>query len=365
MLPVFRIRDGFENLLNNDESFLIAVNVLENKRSVGIFPEASHTNMRKLLPLKKGVPRLAFMAESKNDFNLGVKIVPVGIHYTNYERMGCTVHVMFGKPIDVREYKEAYIQNQQKAMLLLRDEIAKRLSELVINIDSPLHYYAIYKASELFSAPIVQANGIKRVCPVLKYKSQLAISRLLDKNNIYRTEGDEALLSKVESLFRRLGRAKIHRLTTGIRARFFGTLGKLFCLTLFFPFYLYGAINAMPKIYFLKMVLRKFEDRQFHSSLKFVWGIIVSPVFFLAQASLFFAVFGNLEWSLVYLASLPVLVYFSNYYTRTYESWVPEMKLELLRLFKPDKYAKIEAIFQDIVDDLTKSLNPTSLQKSS
>ncbi|MDR1698879.1 MAG: 1-acyl-sn-glycerol-3-phosphate acyltransferase, partial [Prevotellaceae bacterium] len=134
ILPVFRMRDGRENLQHNDETFDIAVRVLESGQSVGLFPETRHNNKRSLLPLKKGVQRLAFMAEEKNDFTLNVKVVPVGINYSNYAEMRATLFVKYGAPISVADYKDEYLENPQKAMISLRDELESRIKPLMIDI---------------------------------------------------------------------------------------------------------------------------------------------------------------------------------------------------------------------------------------
>src|SRR6056297_2470985 len=66
ILPVYRIRDGKENLSNNEDSFDAAIKVLENKRQLSLFPEAAHSNKRHLLSYKKGIPRIVFQAEEKH-----------------------------------------------------------------------------------------------------------------------------------------------------------------------------------------------------------------------------------------------------------------------------------------------------------
>jgi 1-acyl-sn-glycerol-3-phosphate acyltransferase len=65
ILPVYRIRDGADNLRNNDHIFDSTVKVLEHHRSIGLFPEAAHSNKRHLLSFKKGVPRIAFQEMGK------------------------------------------------------------------------------------------------------------------------------------------------------------------------------------------------------------------------------------------------------------------------------------------------------------
>ncbi|MDD3526473.1 MAG: 1-acyl-sn-glycerol-3-phosphate acyltransferase, partial [Bacteroidales bacterium] len=60
--PVYRIRDGKNNLSKNDEVFDLALRVLKNKRALAIFPEGMHTFRRQSAPHKKAIPRIAFMA---------------------------------------------------------------------------------------------------------------------------------------------------------------------------------------------------------------------------------------------------------------------------------------------------------------
>src|SRR6056297_3019058 len=42
ILPIYRIRDGFDNLKNNQETFDHTVRVLSNKRGLVILPEGNH-----------------------------------------------------------------------------------------------------------------------------------------------------------------------------------------------------------------------------------------------------------------------------------------------------------------------------------
>ena len=84
ILPVYRIRDGFSNLKANDEIFRKTIDVIRNKNGLVILPEGDHAGFRRLRQLKKGICRVAFQAEEAMDFNLNIKIIPVGLEYTNY-----------------------------------------------------------------------------------------------------------------------------------------------------------------------------------------------------------------------------------------------------------------------------------------
>ena len=126
ILPIYRIRDGIKSLQNNDEVFEEAVDVLKNHKRLVILPEGNHHGQRRLRPLKKGIARIALMAEERNDFKLGVQIVPVGIDYTHYINFGAKLCVSFGKPFSVNKYKNEYLENPQKAMNSLMESYVKK-----------------------------------------------------------------------------------------------------------------------------------------------------------------------------------------------------------------------------------------------
>jgi 1-acyl-sn-glycerol-3-phosphate acyltransferase len=73
MIPIYRIRDGKDNLSNNEEIFNQVTLTLESKQSVALFPEAAHSGKRQMLSHKKAIPRIAFEAEEKNNFQLDLQ----------------------------------------------------------------------------------------------------------------------------------------------------------------------------------------------------------------------------------------------------------------------------------------------------
>ena len=113
MLPIYRIRDGKENLSNNEEVFNQVTQVLENRQSIALFPEAAHSGKRQMWVHRKAIPRIALEAEAKNNFTLELQIVPVGIYYDHYWKFNRTLVVQYGKPIGIdgkicREWSECH-----------------------------------------------------------------------------------------------------------------------------------------------------------------------------------------------------------------------------------------------------------------
>jgi 1-acyl-sn-glycerol-3-phosphate acyltransferase len=143
MLPVFRIRDGFTNLKNNDETFLKTIEVFKNKNGLVILPEGNHLGYRRLRMLKKGICRIAFQAEEATDFKLDIKIIPVGIEFSNYTRFRQVLTVVYGKPIEVSSFNKLYSVAPQKAIIELKNLLSDNMKEIMVHIDSEEDYEAI------------------------------------------------------------------------------------------------------------------------------------------------------------------------------------------------------------------------------
>ena len=124
ILPVYRIRDGFRSLKGNDEIFTKTIDVLKSKNGLVILPEGDHAGFRRLRQLKKGICRVAFQADEATEFNLKIKIIPVGIEFSNYSRYRQVLTVVYGKPIEVSEFYELYKVSPEIAL----NELMARLS---------------------------------------------------------------------------------------------------------------------------------------------------------------------------------------------------------------------------------------------
>ena len=58
LIPIFRRRDGVENLLNNGDTFKYCYDALAKDKIILIMPEASTKEVKRLRPLAKGLARI-------------------------------------------------------------------------------------------------------------------------------------------------------------------------------------------------------------------------------------------------------------------------------------------------------------------
>lgn len=357
ILPVYRLRDGSKNLKNNEDTFNAAIKILENKKQLGLFPEAAHNNKRQLLAYKKGVPRIAFQAEEQNDFKLGVKIVPVGIYYSRYNKFRSIIHVRFGKPINVADYIPKYRENTNQGMFQLRDAIKTATEPLVINITN-LEFYDMYESLRtLYFKNMAKQLQFKKLNQKNKFIADKMTIHWLDRYANNNPEKFLQLRSMVHLLSKYFHKYNLsYQSISKPKLNIFRLTWNFFLLIVFFPLFLYGFINNFIPYILPKLIVLKIKDMQFHSSVKFVWGLFAIPLFYIIQSAIFWSVTNNLKWSLLYLLSLPV----TGMLAQVYHEWFALTRKDAL-LFKLKKtnrkvYRKIKNLHASIMSYLDEIL---------
>jgi len=359
ILPAYRIRDGKESLKKNEETFDISVKILENRNILGLFPETTHTNLRHLKELKKGVQRIVFQAEEKNDFKLGVKVIPIGLYYSNYWNFQSNIQISFGKPIEIDEYLEIYKNNPQKAMLVLRDEISEKLKPLIIHIEN-IEYYQLFEfMREFFRIKMLQNLGLKK-CQKNMFISDQKTIEVLDitfKNN---PEIISELDKQTKSYQALLKKSNLRHWVIDKNEKFAFILMNSFAFLFTLPVFLYGFINNIIPYYLPKLITNKIKDRQFVSSVTFVIGIISFPLFYIIQFGLVW-IFTEIWWlKFAYLFSLPI----SGLIAFRIHRWFIKLKSQIrFFLIKNSDEGKNLFELKRIIDSIIDSLAVKYLKK--
>ncbi|QSJ19533.1 1-acyl-sn-glycerol-3-phosphate acyltransferase [Nostoc sp. UHCC 0702] len=104
-----------------------AVQLLQDKQMLVIYPEGNIFRDGKLHPLKPGISRLALNAELSSP-GLGVKILPVSINYSQpYPHWGTDVSLHIGNAINVADYTNGRVKQNAKR---LTEDLARVLQQL-------------------------------------------------------------------------------------------------------------------------------------------------------------------------------------------------------------------------------------------
>lgn len=146
ILPVYREKEGKENLHRNYNTFEACQHIFKNHGIVLIFTEALSENEWHLRPLKKGTARLAAAAWEQD---IPLKILPIGLNYSSFRLFGKNVHLNIGTPILQQQLKTAAGENG-KLLNEVTEQIEIQLKELVYEIDKRDNG----KQAKIFTIPV-------------------------------------------------------------------------------------------------------------------------------------------------------------------------------------------------------------------
>lgn len=363
ILPVYRLRDGSENLIKNDDTFSQSIEILENNKALALFPEAKHNDKRSLLGLKKGLSRIVFMAEEKHDFQLDVQIVPVGIYYSNYTNFRTILEVNYGKPINVSEYKELYKENPQRALSLHRDSLTDQIRPLMIDIQNADYYDSFDAIRNIYNHNMVENMGLKRFRQKHRFLADKKIIEILDDFTDRNPEEMKEIHEKTQKYEEGL---KKHRLRDWIFRKDNYSIFSFILIYLeyliLFPLHLYGVVfNVLPYKISQWIVESKIKDKQFHSSIKYGIALILFPLFHWIFFFIFYALFPDpwyAKW--IFLVSQTLMGLFSFTYMISHRKTNARLRYtqklnagnkEILQMQKIRK--EIIAFMDDLVKEYT------------
>jgi 1-acyl-sn-glycerol-3-phosphate acyltransferase len=130
MMPVFRLRDGWQSLDENKKTFERTTALFQKGEALLIFPEGSHAAVRRVRPLSRGFTKVVFEA-LQSDPGLEISIVPVGLNYSRFHQYFGSVRVCFGVPIPAREY---FMEPLSQSANRLRDAVHAGLCKVTSHL---------------------------------------------------------------------------------------------------------------------------------------------------------------------------------------------------------------------------------------
>ena len=136
IVPMVRARDGIREVQRNRDTMEVVDDILAHGMPFCMFPEGRHNPMHSLLPLQKGIARMAFAsAEVRQTY-----IVPTGIEYDDFFHYRADCSIRYGEPIDVNAFlaEHAGLAEADRYKLLL-DTLAEG-EKLIPYLDIPLQH---------------------------------------------------------------------------------------------------------------------------------------------------------------------------------------------------------------------------------
>ena len=160
IMPVYRIRDGQDQLGRNREIFDRCRDVLLDGFPLCLMAEGRHNNRHHLLNMGKGMFRIAGETQQAlGDHPL--YIVPTGIDFDEYEQPYSNLVVNIGKPIPVQPFMETYRANEPLALNQMRDALFEALLPMMHDIRSDEHYDEIMTLCNVLNREMRHRKALK------------------------------------------------------------------------------------------------------------------------------------------------------------------------------------------------------------
>lgn len=328
LVPVYRQQDDPKLMGNNLDTFRKVTEKLSKKEAVLIFPEGVSLGLRKILPVKTGAARIAFQAESENNFKLGLKIQPVGLTYGDLQRFRSTVTVTVGEPIVVSDYKLAFEKDQKAAVKTLSTEIELRLKNCVAEIVNSELQQLAEKVAKLYQSKGIGTDDLQRISAIGKEIDGLAekhkdkakhierrIDNYLNLSEALQLDGSKSLINQHSRLW-------------------------LYFLS---PFILIGLVACAPVYKFIQKTVTGKHAAQI-ASWQLAIGFFLFPTWFLLLALATLLLTNSIKLALLAFVTLFSCSYFANRYLN-------HLLLALFSTFWPGSRSPVE-VLKDIRDDL-------------
>jgi hypothetical protein len=286
-LPAYRRQDEGQDTSRNIETFIAARQLLARGITIGICPEGVSHNEPRLKPLKTGAARIALAAASSGEA-LDLKIVPVGLYYTEKTTFRSSALLYFAEGLPVKPVTlEPDGTPPREAVRELSAQIERALREVMLHAEQEEALSLIGRAEQIFSAAEVgEHNEEQRLERSLELRQ-----RFLAGYAFYRSHSPR----RIDAIEARILRFEYEMKEAGIDPgdlslpptaahTIFKLLAQILACVLLAPFALFGTIVHYPAYRlagYLSLRLAR-QEQDVVSTFKIISAMLFFPLTWMA-----------------------------------------------------------------------------------
>lgn len=236
------------------------IDLLRKGEVILMFPEGNHNEPWSMGEFQKGFARMALMYQQQTG-DSSIKIVPIGIHYTDHHGFNSRVLMNFGDALRISDLIHQQQMEREKLQAIVdASEIA--LKQLVLDIKPKTEYQNRQK--------------------------HFVEQRRIEQDMIKQLQADREVVGSYPD--------------TSVQTKQW-RLGQIIS----FPILLYVYItHGLQYLMVKQLINKKIKDPQFISSIKYAMGIFVTPLYYALVTAVFYVFTNNFQLSLGFFASLPI-----------------------------------------------------------
>lgn len=299
IMPINRRRDGIRNMTRTEETIKKSIEVLNNGVDFCILPEGTHRPMHSLLPIGKGISRVACGAAEAADYKKSVYIVPVGVEYGDYFRLRPGVLVSIGKPIDATKYiLEHQEDGVHSIMQDFRAMVAEGMKKQIVYIKDDEDYAATWMLSRIESGSVPERDLKGR------FNANRAAVAKIEKLKEYQPERAAELFEKALSFARAREDAKVSMKAFYRKHKVLAALLRTVLSIVLLPLFAVEAAASSAAWLPSELIGGRIQDKAFCNSIRAGMIAVIWPCLTVILGVLFFC---TLRWWIA-LAALILFV---------------------------------------------------------
>jgi len=345
MIPLYRPEVAPNQMHKNKQAFERSYTHLQQGKTILIFPEAFSEPVRRLRPLRTGTARIALGAVQQSGYALEVRIVPVGINYTDAHHRGKDLLLYIGKPLSTKEYIHTYQADAREAVRQLTADISEGMARLLVDIKDPKLDKLVGRLETLhFDNP--DPDNCKRVWQ--HFKRTRHIVEVLTHAHRQHPGQLDRLDKKVEHYLARLDEYAINdqQIMGSVASK--PSVIRLLYLLFGAPISLYGALTNFLPYLTVKALSAAIKVRaDFIGSKKLALGSFLFPIFYLLQ-TVAFALLTKGYWFILFALSLYPAARFTVSYLRKLSKLKTDLRFRRLNKSEKQKIRELKELREEI-----------------
>ncbi|MCQ2349428.1 MAG: 1-acyl-sn-glycerol-3-phosphate acyltransferase [Paludibacteraceae bacterium] len=293
IMPIMRMRDGYENLSKNKEIMDESVRILNCNVPFCIFSEGTHRTMRNQLPIVKGMFRIALQASESLKGKKDVYILPYGIEYGSYNNYRTSILTQIGEPLNVSAFvREHPEMSDVEHINELRKEFEQRLRKVHLIVPNNGCYDELYECCLIEGEDLAERRHGKKFSLLQRREANQHIANAMEQARLEHEDAQQCL-EQVKAFEKARKEQKISARSFNKKNRMLSILTKVLMLIITLPYAIYSTIASSLILIVNGLLVKKMKDIAFHNSARFVIEWLLMP---LSAIIIAIIAFCNFAW---------------------------------------------------------------------
>jgi glycerol-3-phosphate O-acyltransferase/dihydroxyacetone phosphate acyltransferase len=359
LIPIYRNHETPDKTHLNKDTFNQCYQHFQRNGCLLIFPEGISITERKLRKIQSGAARIALGAEASLGFQMNLKIIPIGMNYSNAHRFQSDLLINIGPAISVADFKTSYETDSFKTAHTLTEKIRLALDAQLVAIQDEEDERLVEEIEGLYQAQLVPQVDAQVRDMQQDFDNSKAIRDTVQYFKAAEPERVEEAKQLIKSYQNDL---RVYSLNDAVlepsqrKSAAADLAGAMLLLILGAPLFLAGFIhNYLP--FRIPLWSARFINRrpEYFGSIAYTIGTFTFLIFYTGQIFLFQYFVGDSVLTFLYALFLPASGLFAfRYYKR---AGLLHSKLLLFALFyrRQQAVAQLVSRREGIIELLKKS----------